>query len=391
MEDRKTKVKFIIIEVCNYVDHPPGGQLNFARLLLRTYGDKVATVGYPNTSDDPIGKWFEKADASGAIRDHFNMGPVQTAETKYFFPRRLRGLIDYIRYSGKIHEHPCKHFFVQEHALMIGLRKSLVSSVCYRFPGVESQLAKSRFKWAIPLTRLFDFIFYRATRKADILLASADEEAVEEMRSKSFGYVDKRDVHFFPTRVDTEVFKKKSNFKRSGSIRFISCGRLHWVKGWRLILEALASLKHDLDFRYTYVGDGPDREEFLHAVDELGMADRVELTGFLGPGGIAQRLQHSDLYLMGSVMEGWPTTLVEAYVVGLPMVTTSVSGARMIVEEGRNGYVCASRSVDDFLACIRRALELDPQEVANFNQPGQYGLVGLRRDLAKHWRFAKIA
>lgn len=382
---RFSNVKFLLIEPCNFVDCPAGGQLNFARLLLDLYRDEVATVGTATSRSEPVGVWFKKTE-NGYTRDHFNLSFRGVSTQRYLVPRRLRSLIAYRRYRRKIHAHPCKRFFVQEHAILMAFDRDGVDSVCYRFPGVESQLSKSRFKWAPPLAGIFDFLFYRSTQKADVLLASADEVAIQEMLEKSFGFLKGRTVVQFPTRVDTTLFRKKKNAARGEPLQFISCGRLHWVKGWSLILEALALLKNKLNFIYTYVGDGPDREEFLKKVDEVGLSKSVELAGFLNPVEIAKRLRGSDLYLMGSVMEGWPTTLVEAYVTGLPMVSTSVSGARIIVQDGANGAIVSNRCPREFAAAIEAALDLDPDQVLRRAEPERYSTFTLVSDLERLWK-----
>jgi glycosyltransferase involved in cell wall biosynthesis len=379
-----SKVRFIVIEPCNFVDEPIGGQLNFARILLDLYRDKIATVGYAHSSDEPIGVWFRKK-TNAFDRDHFNLAYIPCRESRYWIPRRLKAFLHYRRHRRAIHEHPCKWFFIQEHAILMGFTRSSADSVCYRFPGVESQLSKSRFKWAIPLKRLFDFFFYRATRKADLLLASADDEAIADMKQNSFGFVRNRVVIQFPTRVDTRIFFRKPTAERYGPLRFVACGRLHWVKGWDLILDALALLAPELNFTFTYIGDGPDRDAFLTHADQVGLRNRVSLVGFMHPEKIAALLRESDLYLMGSRMEGWPTTLVEAYATGLPIVTTSVSGAREIVSDGINGRICLVREPKYFAGCIREVLALDPTAVLVAADPSRFSVESLRDDLERYW------
>lgn len=383
MESSRTR--FIIIEPCNFVDSPAGGQLNFARLMLSIYGSKVATVGNTTLQYEPVGVWFKKTE-NGVTRDHFNLGFRDVSKERYLIPRRLRSLIAYRRYRYRIHLHPCRRFFIQEHAILMGFYRKAAANVCYRFPGVESQLKKSRFFWAIPIARIFDYVFYRSTKKADVLLASADKEAIDEMLQSSFGFLDGREIIQFPTRVDTTIFSRKPSAARSYPLKFISVGRLHWVKGWDLILEALALLKGKIDFSYTYIGDGPDREAFQARAAELGLLNSVRLAGFMKPTEIAERLRASDLYLMGSVMEGWPTTLVEAYVTGLPMVSTAVSGARVIIKDGVNGVICAERLASRYAACIEAALALDWERIRETANPEIYSISTLMQDLDNLWK-----
>lgn len=378
--------KFILLEACNFKDHPVGGQLNYARLLLRLFQAEVATVGYALGGDEPLGEWFEKTEY-GFTRWHFNLFRVEDERTNYRVPRRLLVYYYWRKYRKRILSLGCRHLYLQEHVALMAVRRKDWASICYRFPGVESQLDKARYGWAKPLSRLFDYCFYRATRKADVLLASADQEAIAEMRRKSFGYVNSREVVWFPTRVNTHVFYPQSEPLKGQDkrLRFVSSGRLHWVKGWDLVLEALGLLKDKIDFTYTYVGDGPDREDLLTRAAELGIADRVVVEGFVQPEVMAESLRKSDLYLMGSHMEGWPTTLVEAYVSGLPMVCTQVSGASTIIDSGTNGYICESREPSDYADAIERALRLNRNTVRGAMDAEKYSVDYLMADLEREW------
>jgi glycosyltransferase involved in cell wall biosynthesis len=380
------KIDFILLEACNFKDHPMGGQLNYARLLLSLFGERVATVGYTMDASDPVGEWFEKEDG-GVRRMHFNLFYLDNDRTDYRIPRRALVYYTCRKYWDQILKLGCRNLYLQEHTVLMAVRKGDWDSVCYRFPGVESQLSKGRFAWAKPLSRLFDYCFYRSTRKADVLLASADDAAIAEMRKKSFGYVKDREVVWFPTRVDTSIFyPDKEHVRELGApVRFVSSGRLHWVKGWDLVLDALALLKDELDFTYTYIGGGPDEAALLAKATSLGLENRVRVTGYMPPSEMAVELRRSDVYLMGSHMEGWPTTLVEAYVSGLPMVCTKVSGATTIISEGGNGFVCQTRQPEEFRSNIQQAIELKGASIRDAVNPSLYSIDALMDDLSAAW------
>lgn len=269
---------------------------------------------------------------------------------------------------------------------MMALRKKDWDSICYRFPGVSSALKISRFKWAKYFSWIFDQLCFRAINKADVILASADQEAIDEMVCRSGRHLKNREVVFFPTRVDTSVFSQKPlSDRKNRPVHLVSSGRLHWAKGWDLILRSLALLKNTLSFEYTYVGDGPDREAFLQLAQELGLEGRVTLTGFSSPAEVAGHLKQADVYLMGSIVEGWPTTLVEAYATGVPMVCTKVSGAKTIIQEGANGFVCMSRDLEEYAQNILNAVALDPTVVLQTVDVAHYATATLKADLEKLW------
>ena len=65
----------------------------------------------------------------------------------------------------------------------------------------------------------------------------------------------------------------------------------------------------------------------------------------------------SDIFLLPSLFEGTPLTLVEAMMSGLPIVTTSVCGMRDVIEDRRNGLLVPTRSPDALADAVRTLIE----------------------------------
>lgn len=72
--------------------------------------------------------------------------------------------------------------------------------------------------------------------------------------------------------------------------------------------------------RYTIVGDGPEREPLRALARQLGVADRVELTGQLPPAAARERAWQSDLLVLPSVDEAFGVAYVEAMAGGVPAI-----------------------------------------------------------------------
>ena len=102
-------------------------------------------------------------------------------------------------------------------------------------------------------------------------------------------------------------------------------GRLiHW-KGVRLAVHVIA---HPLasDWRLTFVGEGPERAEIERLARELGVADRVELTGHLPREDVVARYSTADALLFPSFRDqaGW--VVAEASSAGCPVVCLPLGG-----------------------------------------------------------------
>lgn len=148
-----------------------------------------------------------------------------------------------------------------------------------------------------------------------------------------------------------------------------SVGRLHEVKNYHLLIEALAAflVKHPQlgsRIRLTILGDGPEREALEAKTQQLGLQEVVSLPGFSSE--VAPFLASLHVYVQTSRYEGMCLAAHEAMNAALPIIATPVGELREAVINERTGFVLEG----DFTAAVIDALE------RIFAQPGrlqQYG------------------
>ena len=108
-------------------------------------------------------------------------------------------------------------------------------------------------------------------------------------------------------------------------VRFISVGRMVWEKDYPTLIGAFAQLQKTVpDAELWIAGDGPERAKIEAAVGESRMRDSVTLLGMKKNAGFY--MQQSDVFVLSSVSEGLPVSLLEAMAVGLPCLVTDVGG-----------------------------------------------------------------
>ena len=107
--------------------------------------------------------------------------------------------------------------------------------------------------------------------------------------------------------------------------RIIVTSQLNEDKGHADLLRALAGCKASgRDFRLDVVGTGHEEDALKAQVAQLGMTDHVRFHGFTTDVGAA--LAEADLFVLPSLSEGLPNTLLEALAQGLPAVARNVGG-----------------------------------------------------------------
>jgi len=105
-------------------------------------------------------------------------------------------------------------------------------------------------------------------------------------------------------------------------------------KGPHILISALARcVNKGIDLQLVMLGDGKYRPQLQRQVHELGLAGRVQFLGRLpaGPPVYAQ-LDQADLFVLPSLTEGLPRSVIEAMARALPCITTNVGGLPELME-----------------------------------------------------------
>jgi len=113
--------------------------------------------------------------------------------------------------------------------------------------------------------------------------------------------------------------------------------RLTEQKGHRFLFEALASRPELSDVHLLVVGGGDLAWVLDRQVQALGLAERVHFLGARRD--LGDLIAAMDVFVMPSLWEGLPLSMVLAMGAGLPVVATAVAGIPEVVADGRTGLL----------------------------------------------------
>jgi len=136
----------------------------------------------------------------------------------------------------------------------------------------------------------------------------------------------------------------------SGSFTIGSIGRLSTEKGYRYLIEAFALLlKKDIDARLIIIGEGYERKQLEELVVDFGLKDKVLLLKdkVLLPGyrdKAKQYLPYFNAFVLSSLTEGLPMTLLEAMQAKVPIVATRVGGIPDALSNGEAGLLAEAQN-----------------------------------------------
>jgi glycosyltransferase involved in cell wall biosynthesis len=122
-------------------------------------------------------------------------------------------------------------------------------------------------------------------------------------------------------------------------------GRMTAVKDTGSALEILYTLrKLGVDAVLCMVGDGPDREPLEQQAHELGIARHCFFVGYQPD--VAGFYRLFDAFLLPSVNEGTPVSVIEALAAATPVVATRVGGVPDVVRDGLDGYLVSAGDIE---------------------------------------------
>lgn len=121
---------------------------------------------------------------------------------------------------------------------------------------------------------------------------------------------------------------------------FIHVARFDPLKDHATAVRGFAELSSAAS-RLILVGDGPTKPEVESLVKGLGLEKRLALLGFRTD--IPELLAAADVFLLTSLSEGVPVTIIEAMAAGLPVIATAVGGVPELIGGGREGILVAPK------------------------------------------------
>lgn len=207
-----------------------------------------------------------------------------------------------------------------------------------------------------PLVKYFvahvDLFWAGGTRAKEYLMQLGAPEKKIQLLHNSI------DIDFFTKKAqefsagEKQKLKNKLGLKTSKVILFI--GQLIERKGVFELLEGFSSYqKTDPDVSLLFVGSGQEKEKMQKIIKEQDIQN-VFFGGFVQYEETYKYYAISDLFILPSHEEVWGLVINEAAACGLPIITTTVTGASVdLICEGKNGYVIKPKCAE----CITKAIE----------------------------------
>ncbi len=161
--------------------------------------------------------------------------------------------------------------------------------------------------------------------------------------------------------IDLEVFVPDKGPRPENSI--LAVGRLVEKKGFDVLLKALAQVRdRKVPFQATIAGDGDQRAVLEALSAELKLGEHVKFIGAVDQNEVRSAMSSATLFCLPCVTgtdgnrDALPTVLLEALAVGLPCISTPVTGIPEILGGGEAGIIVPEHDVESTAEAIQKLL-----------------------------------
>jgi colanic acid/amylovoran biosynthesis glycosyltransferase len=166
-------------------------------------------------------------------------------------------------------------------------------------------------------------------------------------------------LHVVHVGIPIEQFTRDAG-RRAAGPSILCVGRLVPEKGQAVLLEALARLAgrgHRVSL--VLAGEGRSRSALERRAERLGVAAQVSFLGAVGQDAIHDMYAGASIFCLPSFAEGVPCVLMEAMAMGLPVVSTRITGIPELIDDGHSGLLVAPGRLDELTEALDRLL-VDP-------------------------------
>ncbi|UCE75376.1 MAG: glycosyltransferase family 4 protein [Methanomassiliicoccales archaeon] len=163
-------------------------------------------------------------------------------------------------------------------------------------------------------------------------------------------------IVIIPNSVDTKRFSPRRT--KSNGFEILWAGRMVREKGLEYLFQAMIEVIDKIpDVKLILIGDGEQRKYLEKLAVKIGIRDNLHFVGIKEHSAMPDYMAQAKLFVLPSLSEGMPLTLLEAMSSGIPIVATKVGGIPEVVKNGENGILVPPGDSKELSKAILRLME----------------------------------
>ena len=180
-------------------------------------------------------------------------------------------------------------------------------------------------------------------------------------------------IHVIHCGINTKFFSDVKGKQNNSSIQIGALGRLVEKKGFDTLIYACDLLKKErISFHVDLLGDGPLRNDIQSLIDKMGLSAQINLIGSIQNKQVPDWLKKKDIFVLPcrkdkqGDMDGIPVVLMEAMAMGMPVISSRISGIPELIDDGENGLLSEPGNAEDLFRAIKK-IKCDPNLQIKFH------------------------
>jgi len=184
--------------------------------------------------------------------------------------------------------------------------------------------------------------------------------------------IDFANALFFDRETARKYFSERIGINLSDKKIIGSIGRLVKEKNYETFINAAARIKND-NAIFIIIGAGPEQKSLAVQIKKRRLTDRFFLVGAIPDS--ARYLKAFEMFVLSSIKEGLPYTIIEAMGAGVPIVATAAGGLNEILKN--RGYLIPLRRADKMAVIIEKILRDKTEAAGRARLAKQYAAANL--------------
>ena len=212
-----------------------------------------------------------------------------------------------------------------------------------KYPVFISDRTSPDYKFSFPIPFMKRWLY---PRSAGFI---AQTQRAVEYKQKQFG--DKLNIRVIPNAI-REV-KSFPDVKCEKIILYV--GRFAWEKGPERLIRAFAAMEDRQGWKLQMAGSGPLLKPMQELAKQLNLENDIIFLGKVED--VDQLYAKTSIYVLPSVLEGFPNSLCEAMAAGLPVICFDSIPWDEILEPGKSGLVVKNNDISQLTETLQELIQ----------------------------------
>lgn len=367
------------ILMLNYEYPPLGGGAGIAmsNMLDEFAGSKELSIDLITSSTGPL----EVRPIAGNITGHF----LNIGKGGHLHSQSLKDLLRYtfaaIKYARKLvrqNHYDLVHAYFGIPCGYIAMKLGLPYIVSLRGSDVP---------FHNPKYRLLDILFFKRMSRKIWRRAACVISNSESLKQEAALTAPRQPVEIVYNGVDTRRFFPAEQ-KNDNTVRFVFTGRLSAIKGLASLVEGYAmfvSKYPEQPAELVLAGDGPMREALEGIVQKHQISQKVCFLGRIENEQVPDILRNGDVFVLTSISEGMPMSILEAMASGLGVICTDIVTLKKLVGDGEGGFIVPKSDAHAIFTAIEKYIQSGKELI------DMHGKRNREKALQMSWRHAAEA